>query len=647
VDFGDKYVLPVAGGYAVLLGEVAEHAGRGRVPGMPGRLVLSVPAGWGEERKGVLRAAAAEAGLPEPVFVTGPVATAWHLAAGTKRGRFVAVVDAGEGSVDVAVLRRVRRGFELVGGAGGVHRFGGGQQDAAARRAVAELAGLMVGAGVSADELSGVYVTGRASRDPEVTRVIAETLGIQPRPAPDPASASASGAVESVVTREGGRTAAWRLRRLRGVSRRAALTAAAAMLAVLVASTIAVRSLSGTGTHNAHQPSMLPPGQAGVYVIRSKPYSPALMTPIDPSDNATARAINVGRARQIVFAPKGDRAYLVGRQPAPVFPATATGITLTPFDTATDTLGRPLLLPGQLNSDSIAFAPDGQTAYVVTAWYRGSNSDTSAVTPVNTVTNTGGRSIEVPGTSDNIAITPDGKTLYVTNPGSGTTGTPGWVIPITAATGRVGKEISVGDNPGPIAITTDGKTAYVINTYSSSVTPIKTATNTTAAPIHVCLPQEVVGDIAMALDGKTAYVLCSGSNDIYSGSVTPISTATDTAGAAIPVQGNVLSITISPDGTAAYVLSSGTSSSAPGDVTHISTATNTAAPPVTVGWDPGDIAFAPDGKTAYVDGSPTENVNPKSPVSMVTPINVQTNTAGHPITVTGYVSDIAAKPSSG
>jgi YVTN family beta-propeller protein len=629
--------------------------------------VLSIPASWGQEHKTLLRAAAHEAHLPEPAFVARPVAAASHLAATTKRGRLVAVVDAGPDGVEVAVLRRTLRGFELTGQPGSLVRSGREDQKGAVRRPAPELAGLLVQTGASAGDLSGVYLTGQANTDAEIIRVITETVGTQVRFPPNPVTAAAFGAVEQAVARKPGRTTQGSLR-LPGGTALAAATAVVALAAI--AGGIALHSRGGTQGHptpptqrasaqghatpptqHASTPSRLPPisspGHAGVYVISVTGAGPAFMREIDPSDNAVGPALNVGTAHQVVFSPKGGYAYLVGRGAAT---RTAAGITLTPFDAATGTLGRPLLVAGFVNSqDFFAFAPDGKTAYVLTAGYRGLQSDTSAVTIVNTVTNTLGRSIVVPGDTDELALSPDGGTLYVTYPGSDTTGTPGWVIPVTAATGSVGKEIPAGDNPDLIAITPDGKTAYVTNVYSSSVTPISTATNTPGAAIHVCSPQEVVMDIAITPDGKTAYVLCAGgtsggSGDIYAGAVTPVSTATDVAGPAIPITGTAISIAVAPDGEAAYVVCGSASSTAPGTVTRISTTTNTAAPPVTVGWDAGHIVFGPDGKTAYVDGQPGENADASS---IVTPIDVATNNAGHPIELTGGLSGIAARPSSG
>ena len=105
------------------------------------------------------------------------------------------------------------------------------------------------------------------------------------------------------------------------------------------------------------------------------------------------------------------------------------------------------------------------------------------MTPINTATNTPGQPIYLPGVGGNgfIAITPDGKTAYVT------TGYPRAVIPISTATNRAGKPIQIDHNNSSgsqIAITPDGETAYVVSG-PHAVIPISTATNTAGQPIQL------------------------------------------------------------------------------------------------------------------------------------------------------------------
>jgi YVTN family beta-propeller protein len=128
------------------------------------------------------------------------------------------------------------------------------------------------------------------------------------------------------------------------------------------------------------------------------------------------------------------------------------------------------------------------------------------------------------GIPDTIAFTPDGKTAYVlTTIGNADSGT---VTPIRTATGTALPPIKVG-NPGAMAITPDGKTAYVASD-PDTVTPIRTATNTALAPIKVGHSPEF---IVFTPDGKTAYVASAEGASVasVSGTVTPIRTAINTA----------------------------------------------------------------------------------------------------------------------
>ena len=93
------------------------------------------------------------------------------------------------------------------------------------------------------------------------------------------------------------------------------------------------------------------------------------------------------------------------------------------------------------------------------------------VIPIAAATNTAGQPITVKSPTS-IAFTPDGKTAYVVNET-----TVGAVTPISVATGKAGLPIRVGAWPDGIAISPDGKTAYVTNIDSDSVTPISTANN--------------------------------------------------------------------------------------------------------------------------------------------------------------------------
>jgi YVTN family beta-propeller protein len=133
----------------------------------------------------------------------------------------------------------------------------------------------------------------------------------------------------------------------------------------------------------------------------------------------------------------------------------------------------------------------------------------------------------------------------------------------------------------------------------------------------------------------TAYVINSGG-----GTVTPIDLATGTAGKPIDVSGEPVAMAVTPSGKTAYVASGATNSgpepTSAQTVTPIDLATNTAGKPITL-TDPADaIAVAPDGKIAYViNGFPSRTM---------TRINLATNTAEKPINLGAEPEQIAMAP---
>jgi hyaluronoglucosaminidase len=71
----------------------------------------------------------------------------------------------------------------------------------------------------------------------------------------------------------------------------------------------------------------------------------------------------------------------------------------------------------------------------------------SAVTPVDTVTHTGGSPIVIGGGAQSIAVTPNGKTVYVPN------GVLSMVTPIRTATNTARPPIPVGGEPFAMVVT--------------------------------------------------------------------------------------------------------------------------------------------------------------------------------------------------
>jgi DNA-binding beta-propeller fold protein YncE len=226
-----------------------------------------------------------------------------------------------------------------------------------------------------------------------------------------------------------------------------------------------------------------------------------------------------------------------------------------------------------------------------------------------------------------LAITPNGATLLaVANPTGYDTGS---VIPITLASGAVGAPIPVGADPVAIAVAPNGATAYVVNAGDSTITPISLAGGTAGAPIAVGVNPMA---IAITPSGAAAYVL----GGKGAGTLTPITLAAnpaqDVVGSATSVPGGApAALAIAPDGGSACVLGGtgvGRVSLPVGtDLWTTSNASYTTA------------AFSPDGTRAllgYTSGT--------SPRQGVVVLNVGTDAAGTPISLSGKPVSIAFRP---
>lgn len=117
----------------------------------PSVVVLTHPANYSDYKTGLLRQAAAQAGLSEQqvVIVTEPeaAAIAYSRQARIETGEIVAVYDFGGGTFDAALVRRTVDRFELIGVPEGMERLGGIDFDQAVMAHVdTTLAGLVSGA---------------------------------------------------------------------------------------------------------------------------------------------------------------------------------------------------------------------------------------------------------------------------------------------------------------------------------------------------------------------------------------------------------------------------------------------------------------------------------------------------------------------
>jgi len=232
---------------------------------------------------------------------------------------------------------------------------------------------------------------------------------------------------------------------------------------------------------------------------------------------------------------------------------------------------------------SVAPAPDGAFAYVLTACDVCNSAPAFGVYVIDTVTNSVVATVGLPGTNVrpiDIAITPNGAFAYATAFAS--------IFVIDTATNTVPTTIPANNSRG-IAITPNGAFAYVTSAFPDKVSVLDTATNTFTTTIPVSRPNRV----AITPDGSPAYV-----TQIFPASaVTAIDTTSNTTTATIAT-GEAFGAAITPDSASAYV-ALGTANA----VSVIDTATNSIVATVPVGINAYDVAIvtpppAPSGPTS-------------------------------------------------
>jgi DNA-binding beta-propeller fold protein YncE len=250
------------------------------------------------------------------------------------------------------------------------------------------------------------------------------------------------------------------------------------------------------------------------------------VTPIDLTHGTTGTPITVTQPRAIAITPDGRTMYVLSGTSFTASGEKAQG-SVIPITIATGQAGQPI--PVGDHPITMAMSADGKRILVANS-EQGSVNDGS-VTLIDTATNTAGKPLATGQVSPaGFAFAPDGQTAYVVNSDAGT------LVPIDLATQTLGKPIRVGvvkqpsgpsADPLSVAITPDGKTAYVLTPsldpqHSSLVTPVDTATGTAGKPIQ--LPG-VIDSIAVSPDGQTLYA--GGYRPI---TLTAISTSTNQVG---------------------------------------------------------------------------------------------------------------------
>src|SRR3954468_169383 len=160
----------------------------------PAKVRLTYPTGWANSPKlGALGLAAVTAGTENVRFAPEAAAAAQHAAdtKGLAVGARIAILDLGAESLDCAVLENTWWGLVLVGTPGGLEPFGADSDpDAAAH----ELASTIERAGLTPDQLAGIYLAGDAVGVPRLANAIDSVLEVTPRPMPNAPEAVALGA---------------------------------------------------------------------------------------------------------------------------------------------------------------------------------------------------------------------------------------------------------------------------------------------------------------------------------------------------------------------------------------------------------------------------------------------------------------------
>jgi DNA-binding beta-propeller fold protein YncE len=290
------------------------------------------------------------------------------------------------------------------------------------------------------------------------------------------------------------------------------------------------------------------------------------LIPISTATDTTLKPIHVGTAAALpvsplVITPDGRTGYMLG-----------AGAGVLPVNLVTGTALKLITLRN--DPWLLALSPNGRTVYALGALATGY---AKTVTPIDTATNTALPPItlkvspSVEGYTDSIAFTPNGKTAYVVvGVGLGKAYSNS-VSPIDTVTGTAGSPIKL-SQPGfaeKVLISPDGKTAYVLS--AKAVTPISTATNTALPPISLPAAEGNAYNMVLTPNGQTIYV-------ISPRGVTAISTATRSV-RQLPVlsvggpYGDPIAVT--PDGRTVYV---GTKTG----VAAINTATNAVGPYITL-----------------------------------------------------------------
>jgi len=582
-----------------VLDAIAQEARRGRDPGGPHHLIVTVPIGYGSLERAAVIAAAAHAGLPDPAFLSRPAAAARYLARTVALDSLVAVADVRDASIDIAVLERVEDTFELAGPPVSLSRQPGEGVAASLRRHADALRTVVASAGVTPGQIAACYVIGD---DGSGSPVVTEVLGIKAQPVSSRRTVAVRGSLTPVLYLRRPPAAADHRRVLESTTARA--TAAVVMIILAAAAVGGIYALTSGGASPA-VPSAAP---VMLYVLTNDQNAiGATVLPINTTTNTALAAIPVGGASDtaptaIAISPDGKTVYVATESPT-----TSQQGAITLISTTTGKASQPI--PVGQDPEAIAVAPDGETAYVANMW-------SGTVTPIYARSGTAGPTLAVGGHPSVIAFTPDGKTVYVVG-GSGS------ITSIDAATGAPGPPVAGPEDVDAIAMSPDSQIAYAAG--DSTLTAINTATNVAGRPItEPFLPQTV----AVTPDGSTILALAPVGNV----SLTAVTAGYATA-RTIPVNATIGAIVISRDSKTIYALHMPVFPTGTATVSVVDLPAGTVREVLTVpvaGRVEDFLALTPDGKTLYLAG-----FNQNTYTGTIVPVNTATGVAGRPIAVTG------------
>lgn len=239
------------------------------------------------------------------------------------------------------------------------------------------------------------------------------------------------------------------------------------------------------------------------------------------------------------------------------------------------------LRPGMTwGSGDLAVTPQGQTAYLGTAW---------GIRPLNLRTGRLGKAIPHTAKFEDFALDRQSHTLYLAS-----TRPAGYkrLVAINVRTGAIAASIEIAGAPSVIAITPNGRVAYLLSGHDQ-LTPMNLSTDTVGSVISV---PDGVGALAFSPHGQMAYAAGNTVTNVrgvtYS-FITPIDLTSGQAEQPIRLRHQPYGIIVSSDGRTAYVTSAQAGPPVPPAITVINLITRRVTGTISVPGGADSIANAP------------------------------------------------------